>query len=100
MIAGRLTHMMESQREVAGRGRYGAVLVALAVSLTGIVMFGSLVAGLGDWVEGRDLPVVLPWALPGPRRECSGHCCIRLRRTHTARYAAWLTATLEAALLQ
>ncbi len=55
---------MDRQRQAAGRGQSGALLVALVVSLAGLVTFASLVAGVGEWVEGRDLSVVLPWALP------------------------------------
>lgn len=55
---------MKTQRKAAGRGQFGALLVALFVSLGGLVTFASLVAGAGEWVEGRDVFVVLPWALP------------------------------------
>ena len=55
---------MSVQRTPPGQGRVGVLVAALVVSLAGLVAFGSLVAGTGEWVEGRDLPVVLPWALP------------------------------------
>lgn len=55
---------MGSRRGGAGRVRLGAALAALAVSLAGAVTSASLLLGVGKWVEGRDLPVVLPWALP------------------------------------
>jgi hypothetical protein len=43
----------------------GPVLVAgLAVSLLGVGVFGSVVGAVGEWVEGRELATVAPWALP------------------------------------
>ena len=59
-----MTEAADVQREPGGRGRVGALLAALVVSLAGLVTFASVVAGAGGWVEGRDLSVVLPWALP------------------------------------
>lgn len=40
------------------------LLIALLVSLAGLITFASLSAGVGEWVEGREAAVVLPWALP------------------------------------
>lgn len=54
---------MRTQRNPLGRPR-AAGIGALAVSLTGLAVFGSVVAGVGDWMQGRELSVVLPWALP------------------------------------
>lgn len=55
---------MRTERETDHRRRVTAGLAALVVSLAGVVTFGSIVVGAGEWVEGRDLSVVLPWALP------------------------------------
>lgn len=57
---------MTTDAREAPRGRHVglAAFGALVVSLAGVVTFGSIVGGFGEWVEGRDLPVVLPWALP------------------------------------
>ena len=50
------------------RGRVTAV-AAFAVSLVGVAVFGSLVAGVAaegwDWAEDRDFETVAPWAVPG-----------------------------------
>ena len=42
-----------------------AAVASLAVSLVGVAVFGSVVAAVGDWVEGRELETVAPWAIPG-----------------------------------
>lgn len=55
---------MRAERGTGDPRRLTAGLAALVVSLAGVVTFGSIVGGVGGWVEGRDLPVVLPWALP------------------------------------
>lgn len=56
---------MTTDAREAARGRHvGLAIGALVVSLAGVVAFGSIVGGFGEWVEGRDFPVVLPWALP------------------------------------
>ncbi len=55
---------MQSEQQARAGARIPAVLVALGVAFVGLVTFGSVVAGIGEWVEGRDLSVVLPWALP------------------------------------
>ena len=55
---------VKTESEAAERGRVAAVVIALVVSVAGVVTFTRLLLGLGDWVEGRDLSVVLPWALP------------------------------------
>lgn len=36
----------------------------LLVGLIGMMLFGSIVAGEGEWVEGRELQTVAPWAIP------------------------------------
>ncbi len=49
-------------------GRVAAV-AALAASVVGVAVFGSLVAGLGvrgwDWAEDRNFATIATWALPG-----------------------------------
>ncbi len=55
---------MRAKREAANQRGVAARIAALVLSLAGVVTFGSIVAGVGEWVEGRDLSVVLPWALP------------------------------------
>lgn len=49
---------------VAGPARL-AIWGVLAVGGTGVMLFGSAVAGVGDWMEGRRLQTVGSWAIPG-----------------------------------
>lgn len=55
--------------DVPGKGRPGYTKLAssgsLVVAAIGVVVFGSIVTGVGDWVEGRQLSTVAPWAIPG-----------------------------------
>jgi hypothetical protein len=37
----------------------------LAVDLVGVAVFGSVIAAVGEWVEGRQLETVAGWAIPG-----------------------------------
>jgi hypothetical protein len=44
-----------------------ACLVAwtsLVAAVIGAILFGSIVAGVGEWVEGRELQTVAGWAIP------------------------------------
>lgn len=57
---------------IPGRGFSGSLWYAqlassgsLVVAAIGVVVFGSIVTGVGDWVEGRQLSTVAPWAIPG-----------------------------------
>jgi peptidoglycan/LPS O-acetylase OafA/YrhL len=38
--------------------------IALAVTLVSVAIFASIVVGAGEWMDGRDLAVVLPWPAP------------------------------------
>jgi len=55
--------------DVPGKGlpRYTQLASSgsLVVAAIGLVVFGSIVTGVGDWVEGRQLSTVAPWAIPG-----------------------------------
>ena len=42
-----------------------AAVASLAVSLVGVTVFGSFVAEVGDWAQGREFETVAAWALPG-----------------------------------
>lgn len=42
-----------------------AAAASLAVGFTGVAVFGSVVAAIGEWVEGRQLETVAGWAIPG-----------------------------------
>jgi hypothetical protein len=57
--------MTSDQRtvDVAGPARLVPWAV-LVVSIGGVTLFGSVVAGVGDWMEGRELQTVGAWAIP------------------------------------
>jgi hypothetical protein len=38
---------------------------SVVAGLVALWVFGSVVVGVGGWVEGRQLGTVAPWALPG-----------------------------------
>lgn len=56
--------MNEHVEDFAGPGRL-ATWGSLAVAVVGVMLFGSVVAGVGDWMDGRRLQTVGPWAIPG-----------------------------------
>lgn len=56
--------MNQHVEDVAGPARL-ATWGSLAVGVTGVILFGSVVAGVGGWMEGRQLQTVGPWAIPG-----------------------------------
>ena len=49
------------------RGTVGGLAgwASLCVGVAGVLLYGSVVGGAGDWVEGRQLQTVAPWAMPG-----------------------------------
>jgi cytochrome bd-type quinol oxidase subunit 2 len=51
---------LEQAAEAARLAQWGA----LAVAVGGVMVFGSVVAGVGEWVEGRQLRTVAGWAVP------------------------------------
>ena len=55
---------MRTHAEAGARAHTAGAVAALVVSLAAVVTFGSIVAGVGEWFGGRELSVVLPWALP------------------------------------
>ncbi len=56
---------MSDHIQKVGRPRRVAAWASLAVGAAGVLLFGSVIGGLGDWVEGRQLQTVAPWAVPG-----------------------------------
>jgi hypothetical protein len=57
--------MAMSDAEHVGRPARLAAWASLTVGAAGVLLFGSVVGGVGDWVEGRQLQTVAPWAIPG-----------------------------------
>ena len=58
--------MSMNQRTVDGAGPARLVSWAvLVVSIGGVILFGSVVADVGDWIQGRQLQTVGAWAIPG-----------------------------------
>jgi crotonobetainyl-CoA:carnitine CoA-transferase CaiB-like acyl-CoA transferase len=49
---------------VARRARL-PIVGSLVAGVTGMLLFGSVVAGVGEWMQGRQLRTVGPWAIPG-----------------------------------
>jgi hypothetical protein len=91
---------VNTHQKATGRGRVSALLVALVVSLAGLVTFTSLVAGAGEWVEGREVSVVLPWALPALVASAAATAAsIAALRTTRATVAAVLGAAVVVAAL-
>lgn len=76
---------------------------ALTVAVIGAVLFGSILTGVGDWVEGRQLQTVAPWAIPG--LVLTTLACLTAVRALLANKGHWiavlfgLTATLSILLL-
>lgn len=56
--------MSQHDENVVGPARHAA-WASLAVGVAGVMLFGSVVAGVGEWVEGRQLQTVSSWAIPG-----------------------------------
>jgi len=56
--------MSHHMQKVGAHGRLAA-WASLAAGGAGVLLFGSVVGGVGDWVEGRQLQTVAPWAIPG-----------------------------------
>ena len=75
--------MDEHVDDFAGPARL-AIWGSLAVGMTGVMLFGSVVAGVGGWMEGRQLQTVGPWAIPGLLLAAvAGTVAIRALRTGT-----------------
>jgi hypothetical protein len=55
---------MDQRIEHAAAAERLALCAALAVGVGGVMVFGSVVAGVGEWVEGRQLRTVAGWAIP------------------------------------
>lgn len=57
---------MAMEQHAAGPATPGRLVAwtSLLVGLVAMVIFGSVVAGVGEWVEGRELQTVAPWAIP------------------------------------
>ena len=49
--------------EPASPGRLVA-WTSLLAGLVAVMLFGSIVADAGEWVDGRELQTVAPWAIP------------------------------------
>jgi hypothetical protein len=56
--------MSQHVENVAGPARH-ATWASLAVGVAGVTLFGSVVTGVGEWMEGRQLQTVGAWAIPG-----------------------------------
>jgi hypothetical protein len=66
---------------VSGSARI-ATWGSLAAGVIGVMLFGSVVAGIGDWMEGRQLRTVGPWAIPALLlAAAAGTAAIRVLRT-------------------
>lgn len=56
--------MSQQAENVVGPARV-ATWASLAVGVAAVMLFGSVVAGVGDWMDGRQLQTVGRWAIPG-----------------------------------
>jgi cytochrome bd-type quinol oxidase subunit 2 len=55
---------------------------ALAAGVGGVMVFGSVVAGVGEWVEGRQLDTVAGWAIPALLLAVTA-AAVAIRAVHT-----------------